>query len=432
VTAAPSGPVPQVKGLNCPNCGAALAVRGFEYTRNVVCVQCLSVIDAKDPNLQVLQQFQARERYLPVIPLGSRGKLHGDTYEVIGFQVREIQVDGMPYSWAEYLLFNPYNGFRYLTEYDGHWNDVRSIQALPEMSRTGKKPVAKVFGRRFVHFQSAIATTTCVMGEFPWQVKVDESVRVNDFIDPPCMLSLEITDLESAWSMGEYVTGAEIWKAFGLPGHAPPAKGIYANQPSPYGGEARTIWSLCAWFLAITFFMAAAFAVFAREETVLQHAYTLSRSATGEASFVTEPFSLKGRTSNVEIAIRTNLANSWAYFGFALIDMTTGEALDFGREVSYYTGRDSDGSWTEGSPSDSVKIPSVKPGTYYLRVEPEMAPETSLLSYELTVRRDVPSYSWFLIAGLLLLVPPAFSVLRSGRFELARWQESDYATSSEK
>ena len=61
-----------------------------------------------------------------------------------------------------------------------------------------------------------------------------------------------------------------------------------------------------------------------------------------------------------------------------------------------------------------------------------MAPETSLLSYELTVRRDVPSYSWFLIAGLLLLVPPAFSVLRSGRFELARWQESDYATSSEK
>ena len=58
------------------------------------------------------------------------------------------------------------------------------------------------------------------------------------------------------------------------------------------------------------------------------------------------PFELTGRTSNVEISIRTDLNNNWAYFNFALINEGTGQDFDFGREVSYY--RDSDGS--EGKP----------------------------------------------------------------------------------
>ena len=58
-----------IKGLNCPNCGGALQIRGFEHTLTVVCPQCLSVLDAKDPNLQVLQKFEAKARIIPLIPL---------------------------------------------------------------------------------------------------------------------------------------------------------------------------------------------------------------------------------------------------------------------------------------------------------------------------------------------------------------------------
>ena len=43
----------------------------------------------------------------PLIPLGSRGKIRGVVYEVIGFQRRTIQVEGISYSWHEYVLFNP-------------------------------------------------------------------------------------------------------------------------------------------------------------------------------------------------------------------------------------------------------------------------------------------------------------------------------------
>ena len=36
--------------------------------------------------------------------------------------------------------------------------------------------------------------------------------------------------------------------------------------------------------------------------------------------------------------INTNLINNWAYFNLTLINETTGDAFDFGREVSYYAG----------------------------------------------------------------------------------------------
>ena len=61
--------------------------------------------------------------------------VRGDEYDVIGFQERTtVTVDQMPESWREYLLFNPAKGFRYLTEYNGHWNYIKPIQSMPAMN----------------------------------------------------------------------------------------------------------------------------------------------------------------------------------------------------------------------------------------------------------------------------------------------------------
>ena len=422
-----------IVGLKCPNCGAGIELRGFEHTQSVVCIQCLAVLDAKDPNLQVIQQFAERQRVQPLIPLGTRGKLHGDPYEVIGFQERTILVDGMPYSWHEYLLFNPFKGFRYLTQYNGHWNDVKTLRETPPPagSKSGK-PAVSHLGETYLHFQSAEASTTFVMGEFPWQVRVGEGARVVDYIAPPRMLSVETTGSEQTWSMGEYIEGARVWEAFQLRGSPPPAAGTFANQPSPYTGKPGTIWRA---FLGLVFVLVALawiFTLWSREEEVFRQRYTYAPGRPGEASFVTRTFDLGGRTSNVELSIRTDLSNNWAYFNFALINEQTGQALDFAREVSYYFGRDGDGAWNEGSKGDRVLIPSVPAGRYYLRVEPEMNPQTQArsMSYDLQLRRDVPAYSYFLIVALLLVVPPAAVSLRAAGFEKARWAESDHAPAS--
>lgn len=424
------GEVRSVKALNCPSCGAQLVLRTFEHALSVVCERCLSVLDAKHPSLRVLQEAQAAERFAPLIPLGTRGKLHGDPYEVVGYQRRSILVEGEIYTWSEYLLFNPYKGFRFLTEYNGHWNDVKVLRSVPQQASSGGKLAVQFLGETYKHFQTARADTTYVLGEFPWQVRVGDSATVMDFVSPPRILSSEITEGEVTWSLGEYLTGERVWEIFQLRGSPPRAAGVFANQPSPYKGKVRGLWTACLFLLAFLFVFWQLFALITRQEEVFAGRYSFRAGMPGETSFVTDVFELKGRTSNVELSIRTDLANNWAYFNFALINEATGEAYDFGREVSYYYGRDSDGTWTEGSTGDRAFVPSVPPGRYYLRVEPEMAPGARAMEYTLRLRRDVPQYSFFLIAAVLLAAPPAFYSWRAFSFERTRWQESDYASSS--
>ncbi len=425
---APSPPPPKVKALNCPNCGAALTVRTFEQAVTVVCGHCHSILDAKDPSLQILQHFKTKEEVRPLIPLGTRGKLRGTLYEVVGFQRRTIVVEGVHYSWFEYLLFNPYEGYRYLTEYMGHWNDVKVVRSIPQSETSRGRPTATLLGETYRHFQTATAETTYVLGEFPWQVRVGEKANVLDFVSPPRILSAETMEGETTWSVGEYMSGDQVWKAFQLSGKPPSAVGVFENQPSPFKGISKKLWQTCGALLVTVVVMAIIFSVLARNEEVFSQTYTYDPRVKSEASFVTDVFELKGHTSDVEVSIGTNLSNNWAYFNLALINEDTGEAFDFGREVSYYYGRDEDGPWTEGSQEDEAILPAVPSGRYYLRVEPDMTGAIAVpVAYTLHVRRDVPRAGFFFLAGLMLLLPPLVVSWRSLSFEHLRWQESDYA-----
>jgi len=417
---------PQVRALNCPHCGAALTLRSFNNAVTIVCESCHSILDAKDPNLQVLQQFKASADEKPLISLGSRGKIRGTEYEAIGFQRRTIHVDGAPYSWHEYVLFNPYKGFRYLTEYNGHWNDVSTLKALPEQVPNSSPPKVRYLGETYRHFQTAKAGTAFVLGEFPWQVRVGEADVVTDYVSPPRVLSSEKTGSEITWSMGEYMSGKDIWRAFRLPGNPPEPVGVYENQPWPLRADTMGIWATFAAFALALVVIMIGFDLTSSKQEVFNGYYKFDSNKRGDASFVTDEFTLSGHTSNVEVNTSTDLNNRWVYLNYALINVDTGQAFDFGREVSYYHGYDSDGSWSEGSANDSVAVPKVPPGRYYLRVEPEGDPGYGVTYYTVNVKRDVPQYSLYAVALGALLLPAILLTWRTLSFEHMRWSESDH------
>ena len=421
---APPG-TPQVKSLNCPSCGATLTVRSFGHAVTIVCESCHCILDAQDPRLQILQKFKAAtDEDPPLIPLGTRGSIRGTVYEAVGFQRRTIHVDGIPYSWHEYVLFNPFKGFRYLTEYNGHWNDVSMLRSLPDVSPGGSS--LTYLGETYKRFQTAQAGTSYVLGEFPWQVRQGETAEVSDYISPPRVISSEKTGNEVTWSMGEYMSGRDIWRAFKLPGEPPAPIGVYENQPSPLSANVKIVWSLVALFLALLLALLVASYSMARDEQVFEQSVEFNTNVKSEASFVTDVFELKGHTSNVELTTAAKVNNNWIYLNYALINQDTGHAYNFGREVSYYHGYDEDGSWSEGSTKDTVTVPSVPPGNYYLRVEPESDYNHGTIYYTITLKRDVPQASFFALGVLALLLPAALITWRSLNFEHLRWAESDY------
>ncbi len=423
----PSAPAAvRAAGFNCRNCGAAIELRALELTKTVACTSCGAIQDPGDPNLLVLQEARARERIVPTIPLGSRGTIRGHEYEVIGFLRRTIEVDGEEYGWNEYVLFNREQGFRYLSEYEGHWNDIRTVRGMPKQTRSRGNPAAGYLNHTFRLFQTATATTQYVLGEFPWQTRTGDTATVSDYVAPPLMLSAERTPEETTWSLGEYVDGRQLWHAFRLPGHAPRPVGVFANQPSPYTGRPSYYWGLFAVLALLLFLVGVVRIVAAAREPVFSQKY-FYRPGGQETSFVTPVFSISGGPNNVEVVTNADVQNNWIAFDYALINADTGDAFDFSREVSYYSGTDSDGRWTEGSQKDSAVLPTITPGRYYLRVEPESEVSSPPVYYSITLFRDVPSPEYYLIALGVLLIPPVFVSLRAAAFESRRWQESDFA-----
>lgn len=420
---------PVVSSLSCPHCGAAITLRALDQAQTVVCASCGSVLDARDPNLRVLQEYQRRQKFTPQIPLGTRGTLKGEPWEVVGFQVRCARIDAISYYWDEYLLFNPYKGFRYLTQYDGHWNDVQVVKAAPSESVNGRQPFVTLHGETFRHFQTTTADTVFVLGEFPWQVRVGDKAVVRDFVCPPRMLSEEQMQGETTWSLGTYMPPAQVWRAFGLSGTPPAPTGVYANQPDPYRPLAGSLWKRCGILLLVLAAFTLVRLATASSNTVFSYASSFSPARPADSlAYVTPTFAVRGHTSNVVVETTANLDNAWAYFEYALVNESTGKTYEFGREVSYYSGYDSDGSWSEGSRRDRAVVPSVPPGPYFLRVQPEGqtggVPE---IAYKITVQRDVPQLSLFGLCFVLLLLPPIVVGLRAGAMESARWKESDYA-----
>lgn len=414
---------PKVASLSCPNCGAPISMRSMGRAVSVVCDHCGSILDARDPQLRILQRFKtASACEWQLIPLGTRGKWRGTVYEVIGFQQRQTIVEGESYCWREYLLFNPYKGFRYLTEYNGHWNDVTVVTAVPEV--VGNR--VSYLGRTYKHFQTCVASTNFVLGEFPWQVAVHDSVRVTDYVSPPFLLSSETTAEETTWSLSEYVHGRDVWKAFSLQGEPPSPIGVFENQPSKSGVTAGQVWTTCLGLLAALAVIFMLNDALTQQAQVFQQSYVFSAASSGEASFVTPEFELKGRESSVQVRTDTEVANQWIYLNYALINEDTGQAYDFGREVSYYYGVDGGESWSEGSKHDSVTVPSIPPGKYYLRIEPESDANLGAITYTVTVVRDVPSMAIYLAALGALVLPAIFGSWRIHSFEQMRWAESDH------
>lgn len=298
--------------------------------------------------------------------------------------------------------------------------DDMSTQSNPD---SAKNPSYVHDGLSFAHFQTSIPVTTHVLGEFPWLAAAGDKVRARDFISPPYMLSNEVSEGESVWSRGEYVSPEEVYAAF-KPGVLPPApRGVAPAQPNPWQAQLPSVRDSFLLAALVVAGLTVLMGLYSDGRQVFAQGFDFTHTDP-DKSRVSDVFELGGRTSNVLVTLDTNVNNSWVYCNMALIEADTDVAYDFGVEVSYYHGSSDGESWSEGRPYASAVVPSVPPGRYYLRLETEAYSLPA--SVRVTLRRDVLLWRVPLIAFLLLLPPLLWCWLRRETFENERWAESDH------
>jgi len=434
----------KAEAVQCPACGGPITLRGFGAIEQVACPYCGSELAPHESGaLEILAAVQ-RQRQASVLQLQTRGTLDGIEWEIIGIVWRQCVVDGITYPWQEFLLYNPYRGYRWLIYQmtDGHWGLGQPLSGAPKALAASHKSVA-FRGETFKHFQTSMAQVVYVEGEFPWQVHRGDTAVAHDYVAPPLGLSIEQQTTEDGgtdvtFTRMQHIEPREVWKAWKRPGSPPSTSGVGPLQPNPWVDGSKLA-ALSFAILLLVWIGASWLYVQGRtsKQVFEKHDLTL------------EPFSQEieigkaGEKTTVELEFSAQpLSNGWAYVDVMLISQATEDAIGIGATVEEWHGVEGGESWSEGDQSTSVTVGGVPGGKYLLQIVPQSGSEPqpgalpppaeavpSLVRFSVRLRQDVPLWRYVLLPLLVILSFPFINFLLARVFEGRRWSKSDYAPS---
>ena len=142
-------------------------------------------------------------------------------------------------------------------------------------------------------------------------------------------------------------------------------------------------------------------------------------------------FTLSDTEKLTQVAIETDVSNSWAYIEVALNDPDDRPVFEAGREIGFYHGRDGDGAWSEGSRNSTLQFHAPRAGNYLLELAISESGTwqrsgAALDRISVTVTEGRSSGLWlYLLAGGFLLVP-GLVLLRYSLANKRRWSGSDW------
>ena len=417
--------------MSCPNCGGPLDLVAPDKAERITCPNCDSLLDVNHGNLTYLHALNPTDADKNfALQIGAEGSFNGVKYKIIGALIRSVLIEGTHYYWHEYLLYNPSVGFRWLVHSDNHWNFVEPVNLADVQPVSGdttptSAPKSVVYdSKTFKIFQEANADVEYVKGEFYWRVEQGERVRAVDYVAAPLMLSQEATAYEINWSLGTYVSNAEVERAFGVSG-LPKPWSVAPNQP--FTGKFYYTWGLVPLLLLIVL------AVFmipftGTTATVLSQQIVLPPMANATAPQIvfSQPFDVKPNR-NLRITAAAPVTNSFADLDVDLINEQSQEVESVSVPIEYYQGVEDGESWTEGGQSQDATLSSLPAGKYTLRVEGIWQNWQQAMPVGVKVEQNVNRGVNFGCAFLILLIVPLIGILRKFSFESRRWKDSMFS-----
>ncbi len=395
----------QVRSLSCPSCGSPVRIRASGLSITAVCESCRATLDVANEQVRLIAEAHARTE-TPLIPIGRRGTLAGTEWEVVGFQRRSSEAGS--WSWAEYLLFNPYRGFRFLGHDHGHWTLYGMLR------RDVDDPTADGGdGRRYRLTETVAARTEYVLGEFYWRVRAGDTVTVREFVHPPFLLSEERAEDEVTWSRGRYLEPATVGAAFKLD-RVPPRTGRAAHQVEP---PRRRLWPVAVASLIGLVILDTNPAGQGLDSLVFQQVFTVAPSDQ-DHGLPAVPLSIPYSGGNLRVAASMDGGQ-----GMLHLDVSLVRGTGYARQ---------DASFTLGSFFDTARtgqtalFSSVSGGAATLLIRPHSSafpdpdlpgstpdtPPSNAVSFLITVRRHVHDPVNLLLAGMAILLWPLASALR--------------------
>lgn len=352
--AAPPAPPPStVRALSCPNCGGIVNVRAQGLTVSVLCEHCGSTLDATSPDLQVIALANEALKQ-PQIPLGTRGTLGGRVWEVVGYVERTDE----EVVWAEYLLFNPYEGYAFLVDDGRRFSLGVVLDRLPAVHWSIALLDSKIHSRFGATYP---VRTTFVVGEFYWRVAVGEMVDETDFVRPGTMLACEEYQTERTWTKLDMLDWGVAEQAFGIL----PRRRNYSwpapHERSPYK---RQFVEAVIIALVALFILQIISGTGSREEQIIRVTSQVVLDGPGRNVVIHGLTLPPGRSRVVIDANAGAIDNAWVDLDYTLTNQATQRSVRSYSTAEHYSGTDISGSWSHGDPRTQVALSSIPGGRY--------------------------------------------------------------------
>jgi hypothetical protein len=404
---------------SCPSCKHENELRGRSVTRALTCAKCKSYFRLKIRGDEKFAKFN--ENHIPVLPLFSKGKINGITYQVMGFTVKREKYS---YKWREYHLFNPLVGMAYLSEYDGHWNLYKSYVGNP--MNTSIDFTFQHETEKYRLYQKYTPRVLYAEGEFALdEVYISEATHVAEYIAPPHSFIQQASEYRCEWLKGVYISSAAIAEAFKLPKERIPEKiGLGYTQPIIQSFTEDNFFKVILAAVLLLVALQVYFQSESKHEKVFSKTY-YKKDLTEQKMFSTEPFAITGGMQGIQIEIGAPIDNDWLYADFALVEELTYTEHEFSKEIEYYHGVDGGESWSEGSSRGEAFLSKIPAGQYHINIYPQFGFNAEY--FEIDVFQAEPIYSNFFVSLLLLAVFPLFYFARKYYKEKQRWSDSDYS-----
>lgn len=405
--------------MKCPSCRSTLTVRESIGTESLVCPGCEAWVGIASAAPRLIAGTRPRAARTPSttpLALGAKGVLRGKTLEVTGILQR---AEGS-YTWFECAVADEKGDITWLWVDRGHFSwsvceGKQCVRTVPGGEFQYGNETLKLFG-------IGKARQVWASGSFPFELDPSERSRIEDYIAPPFTASRE----GGVWWVFEYIPVEEIEDAFGV--SCPEPVGIGMNQPSTYRRQRMAIGQVTVLALVALMLIHLFVGGDARQAPLLDSNVELRRPS-GDPPQSLPGFALHKAWTAIEVDIRAPVSNAWADLNLAFVHAETGKSYWTSQGVEYYSGQDTDGGWTEGSPDRSVLIRSLPAGTYSVLASggtggwaggttPQYA---QLQVYE----KPAPATNLLLAFGIVLGLAGIF-VWTGYRFEARRWEYSDY------
>lgn len=404
---------PDVQSVHCPYCGTSQSVSKGKPT-------LLTKVAEDRSNWQ--QHYQ-----LP-LTLGDKAKFDGLDFMVVGYICYTEEEEGLSYSSDEYLLYNEQWGHRWLTCYETQWSLQCELETLPSVSPQELRHLdyhqeLKIDGTTWIFYESGVGYLEWVQGEFPWVAEVGDRSEYIELISPPYMLVCERNETELEWSKYRYIERKELAEAFGKDvSDFPKPVGVGAAQPNtskPFYNTAR--------LLVILFAFAAGGLAFAKPGTPIKTLHFDREIFESEA--LSEPFEIEGDEVVHRIEFESQLDNEWVSLDWAVVSKDDKALFESAVDISYYHGVDHDGSWTEGSRTESqyFKLPK---GEYRILITgvggtTEVSSPYVKVPVQVTILQDAWRALYFIVYAVLFILLFVILSLLGSRHEGKRWSHTE-------